>query len=142
MSVTGANLTYEFAADTALPSGATHFLVYSRNATGESTSATYLAISDVIDSTASIVSRITPAGAASNVSLLSTIQVTFSEAMAGSSITSSNIKLLKGATPTPGSIAHSGAVATFTPTIYLEFGQTYSVQIGTGVTDSASYALA
>ena len=44
---TGSNLTYTFSADTAVPSGATHLLVFSKNATGEMATGVNIAITDV-----------------------------------------------------------------------------------------------
>ncbi|MDX2469386.1 MAG: hypothetical protein QNL04_02285 [SAR324 cluster bacterium] len=46
--ITGSDITYTFAADTAVPSTATYFLVYTQNAKGEMTTGVSLAIDDLV----------------------------------------------------------------------------------------------
>ncbi len=46
--ISGADITYTFAADTAVPSSASHFLVYSQNAKGEMSTGISLAIDDAV----------------------------------------------------------------------------------------------
>jgi hypothetical protein len=52
IAVTGSDVTHTFTADTAIPAGATHFLVYTANGSGEGATPVNLVVTDVSDSVA------------------------------------------------------------------------------------------
>lgn len=92
------------------------------------------------DTTPPSVVSVSPLGGATGVALSSTISVTFSEAMDTSTITTASFTLDNGAT---GSLAFSSGdtVATFTPSVSLHNGTTYTVSLGSSITDLAGNAL-
>jgi len=85
------------------------------------------------------VSLITPASGATGVATDSTVDVTFSEAMDASTINSSTIRLLDGATPVAAGVSYNAAtrVATLTPSAPLANSKTYTVSV-TGGSGGAS----
>jgi hypothetical protein len=72
------------------------------------------------------------------------ISVTFSEAMAPPSLSTTTFTVLSGATPVAGAVSYDPATltATFTPGAALSPGQAFTVGIATGATDAAGNALA
>lgn len=65
------------------------------------------------------------------------VSATFSEAVQASTVTSSSFTLKKGTTQVSGNIFSSGNTANFIPSSNLEYGQTYTAAVTTGVTDLA-----
>lgn len=92
------------------------------------------------DTTAPSVVSVSPLDGATDVALSSTISITFSEAMDTSTITATSFTLDNGVT---GSLAFSSGdtVATFTPSVSLHNGTTYTVSLGNSITDLAGNAL-
>jgi hypothetical protein len=84
-----------------------------------------------------IVTTVTPANSATNVSTGSAVTVTFNEAMNASTITSSTVQLLSGGTPVSATVTYNTAtnIATLTPTVALANSTTYTVVVHGG-TDS------
>jgi ice-binding like protein/Big-like domain-containing protein len=97
------------------------------------------------DSTAPTVSSTTPADSATSVSLSAAANATFSEAMDPSTISTATFRLTgPGTTPVAGKASYDVAsrIATFTPTIALAVGTTFTATITTGAKDLAGNALA
>ena len=90
------------------------------------------------DTTAPTVSSTSPANNATNVSVSGAITVTFSEEMDSSTITTSTFTVNNAS----GSVTYSNKVATFTPSTSLNFSNTYTATITTGVKDTADNAMA
>jgi hypothetical protein len=70
------------------------------------------------------------------------VSVTFSEAMNATTITSSTLTLKQGANTVTGTIAYAAKTATFTPSVILDAGLTYTATITTGAKDLAGNAIA
>ncbi|MEO5904907.1 MAG: Ig-like domain-containing protein [Gemmatimonadaceae bacterium] len=89
---------------------------------------------------------VSPANNSSGVATTTTVQVTFSEPMASSSITTTTVTLTNTLTNAliPASVSYNTAtnVATLTPTASLAGGTNYTVTVTTGATDVAGNALA
>ena len=100
---------------------------------------TTAADADVIAPT---VISVTPLANATAVATNIKPSVTFSEAMKGSSITSSTFTLKQGVTAIAGTVSYSGTTATFTPSSPLAGNTTYAGTITTGATDAAGNPLA
>lgn len=90
------------------------------------------------DTTSPTVTAATPTG--TNVPLTSPITVTFSEAMASSTIDSTTFTIQNGSVSVSGNVSYNTATrdATFTPTSSLLNSTTYTVTVTTGVTDMAA----
>jgi len=86
------------------------------------------------DTTAPTVSSTSPA----NNAVSGAITVTFSEEMDSSTITTSTFTVNNAS----GSVTYSNKVATFTPSTSLNFSNTYTATITTGVKDTADNAMA
>ncbi len=99
-----------------------------------------------VDESAPTVTAVTPANAATNVPLASTITVTFSEAMNATTITSSTLALTRapGAVAVPAVVEFSSATnrATLTPSAPLTLGATYTLTVTTAVRDLSGNPLA
>ncbi len=97
------------------------------------------------DTQAPTVSSVSPANAATGVPVSQTVTVTFSEAMAPSTINATTITLTgPGNTPVTGTVGYdvSSMLATFAPASALAPSTAYTVTITTGATDLAGNALA
>jgi hypothetical protein len=96
------------------------------------------------DATAPTVVSVSPAAGATGVSATTTVQLTFSEAMATATINSANVILKNTATGAviPATVSYSGNVATITPSSALSGGVQYTDSVTTGVTDAAGNPLA
>ncbi len=99
------------------------------------------------DTTAPTVIATGPGGGATGVGTNSTVAVTFSEPMAGATITTGTVKLATtaGGTPVSGAVGASGTWASFAPAAALAPSTQYTLTVtgGTaGVTDLAGNALA
>lgn len=98
------------------------------------------------DSTPPTISTIVPADSAAGVSIATTITITFSEALAYSTINSKNIfvtEVVSGA-PVAGTLSVNAArtIVTFTPTSALTGATEYRTNVTTSVTDLAGNAIA
>lgn len=82
-----------------------------------------------------------PANNATNVALNKVISATFSVNMDQSTITTSSFTLKLGTTAVAGTVSGSGANATFTPSVNLLSGNTYTATITTAVKDLAGTSL-
>ncbi len=96
----------------------------------------------VKDITPPTVASVDPAGASTNISPGRSINVTFSEEMDSTTITTSTFTLKKGATPVPGTVSYSGLKATFIPNTTLDSNSVYTAAITTGAEDAIGNALA
>jgi hypothetical protein len=96
----------------------------------------------VWDTTSPTVTTATPTG--TEVSVTSTITITFNEAMNHASVQNA-FNFTDGTTVwtiANGSVSWAGNVMTFTPTIDLSYGTSYTVNIGTGAQDQVGNGLA
>ncbi len=82
-----------------------------------------------------------PVNLGTNVSLNKVISATFSQAMDPLSITSTSFTLKAGTSPVAGAINYSGTTATFTPTVFLVPGTTYTATITIGARNVAGTPL-
>jgi hypothetical protein len=70
------------------------------------------------------------------------VEAAFDETMDCATLDATTFLLMQGATPVPGTVACSGAAATFTPTNALIVGVAYTATVTTGAMDQAGNALA
>lgn len=96
------------------------------------------------DVTPPVVSATTPAGAATGVSIATTVTATFSEPMQNATITTTSFTLtrVQGSVPATGTVTVTGNTATFTPSAALAANRDYTAVITTAVKDAAGNALA
>ncbi len=94
-----------------------------------------------LDQTAPIVISHIPQNNVSNVNRNIVITVIFSEQMDESTITTDTFSVSVDGNNLPGTVTYSGTTATFMPSDYFEFDQTYRVLISTGITDLAGNAM-
>jgi len=95
------------------------------------------------DATPPTVSSTTPVNLAIGVAVNAVLSVTFSEAMAPLTVTTSTFKVVKAdLTTVPGTVNYSGTTATFTPTDNLAYFTSYTATVTTGAKDLAGNALA
>ncbi|MBE0605557.1 MAG: Ig-like domain-containing protein, partial [Deltaproteobacteria bacterium] len=95
------------------------------------------------DTTPPTVSSTSPAGNEAGVPTNTAVTATFSEAMAGASLTTATFTLVDGSgNPVAGTVTSSGSTATFAPTANLANGTTYTATITTGARDIAGNGLA
>ena len=92
------------------------------------------------DTTPPTVIAVSPGDKATNVSIVSTLTATFSEAIDNSTINTSFT--LSGSSPVSGTVNYAGTTATFTPSSNLAYDTTYTATITTGVKDLAGNAMA
>jgi hypothetical protein len=83
-----------------------------------------------------------PMDLATNVPLNQVVSADFSEAMNIATISSSTFTLMDGVTPVLGAVNYSGTTATFTPTVALVLGKTYTATITTGAQNLAGTGIA
>lgn len=94
------------------------------------------------DTTAPVVSFVSPGSGVNNISINSNIIISFSKAMAPLTLNTANITVLDGATPITGTVSAIGTTgASFLPSSSLSNSKTYTVNISTGVTDTNGIAL-
>ena len=72
-----------------------------------------------------------PLNLATNVALNKVVRATFSEAMDPLTITGTSFTLLNGVTPVAGVVTYAGTIASFTPTVSLLAGTTYTATVTT-----------
>jgi glutamine amidotransferase-like uncharacterized protein len=84
------------------------------------------------------VSSTNPANNATDVAVNTTITATFSETMDASTITTDTFLVNDGSHNIAGTVAYSGTIANFTPTVNLDYYTTYTATITTGAKDLAS----
>ena len=85
---------------------------------------------------------VTPAQGANGVVINTTVTATFSMAMNSASITTSTFTVTgPGGTAIAGSVAYSGSTATFTPSVVLAYGTTYTATIAAGVSSPGGAGL-
>jgi len=96
------------------------------------------------DTTPPAIVSVTPADAATNVAVASSIEVHFSEAMDTGTITETTFAVASGITAIGGSISFStdGMTATFTPSVALPYASAITATITTGAKDLAGNPLA
>jgi hypothetical protein len=95
------------------------------------------------DTTPPTVSSTNPVTGATAVPANTAVTATFSEAMAGASLTTSTFTLVDGSgNPVSGPVTSTGATATFAPTAILANGTTYTATVTTGAKDLAGNGLA
>jgi len=94
------------------------------------------------DTTPPTVTAVSPGDKATNVSILSTVTATFSEAIDNSTINTSTFILEDDSNPVGGTVTYAGTTATFTPSSNLAYDTTYTATITTGVKDLAGNAMA
>ena len=94
------------------------------------------------DTTPPSVNSTEPVNAATGVPINQNIRITFSEAMAPSTINTTTMTLQQGATPVAGAVTYTGNTATFAPASNLDPNTIYTATIATGATDLAGNALA
>jgi hypothetical protein len=96
------------------------------------------------DRTAPAVISVVPAQGATGVARTTTVTATFSEPVAPTTVTAATFTLKATGTGTPvaGTLAVTGSTVAFTPGAPLAFNTSYTVTIGTGITDVAGNHLA
>jgi len=85
---------------------------------------------------------VSPQNGATNVSLNSTVQATFSEHMNASTINTGTFTLMRGSVAVAGSVSYTNDTATFFPNANLEANTTYTATISTGARDTGGETLA
>ncbi len=96
----------------------------------------------ITDTTAPSVVSVTPANLAADVPINRKIVAAFSEAMDSLTLTAATFTVEQGTTPVAGTVACTGANATFTPAGDFAAGTSYTATITTGFRDLAGNALA
>jgi hypothetical protein len=94
------------------------------------------------DVTGPTVAQTSPANLDVNVSTVTNVTATFSEAMDPATINGTTFTVTDGANPVPGVVTYSGLTATFNPSVMLDTIKIYSGRITTGATDIAGNPLA
>jgi len=97
-----------------------------------------------IESVAPTVASVSPASGATKIATGTAVNITFSEAMDPTSLTTANIKLASGATPISGSISTitpDNRTVTFTPSSPLQYMNSYTASVLTGAKDTAGNML-
>lgn len=93
------------------------------------------------DTTPPSVIATVPADGAGDIQVDATITATFSEAMDGTSLSTSTVLLARGGTPVTGAVTHGSNAAHFTPAAPLAHSTTYTATITTGARDAAGNPL-
>lgn len=96
------------------------------------------------DRTAPAVISVVPAQGATGVARTTTVTATFSEPVAATTVTAASftVKATGTGAPVAGTLAVNGATVVFTPSAPLAFNTSYTVTIGTAITDAAGNHLA
>jgi subtilisin-like proprotein convertase family protein len=96
------------------------------------------------DTTPPTVLSTSPANGATDAVINTPVSATFSEAMDGSTLSTTTMTLSDGATPVPGVVTYDvqTLTSTFTPSSNLKLSTVYTALITTGVRDSAGNAMA
>ena len=106
----------------------------------------FVQFSSMVDTTAPSVESVSPAAAAPDVRLTSSVEATFSEAIDATTVNERNFTLTGGgdSAPVAAEVSYDAAnnKATLVPHSYLEASQTYTATITTAVKDTAGNALA
>ena len=124
------------------------FEIYSDTGTGGSGLMSDASITQGADTVPPIVLTVIPPNAGTSVSVASTVQATFNEAMDAATMTTSTIELrTPGNTVVPATVTYNAVsrTATLTPTSALAINTTYTAKViggGSGVKDLAGNALA
>ncbi|HUP13990.1 MAG TPA: Ig-like domain-containing protein, partial [Niastella sp.] len=82
-----------------------------------------------------------PADAAIDINLTTSVDATFNEAMNASTINATTFTVAQGLKAIPGAVSYSGTTATFIPSNALSPNTTYTGTITTGVKDPANNAM-
>ncbi len=147
-SVTSTATTATFTPSTALAAGTMYTATITtgvKDAAGNAMAAAYtwtFTTATQSDVTPPTVQTVVPSNGATSVATNSAVNVTFSESMSSSTITTSTFTLKQGTTSVSGSVSYSGTTATFTPSSVLAAGTVYTATITTGVKDAAGNSLA
>jgi hypothetical protein len=98
----------------------------------------------LIDTTPPTVASTSPEADATGVTVDTTVNVTFNEAMAASSINTTSFTLVTDSIPVAGSISYDIGTysATFTPSANLAYNTTYNATLNKDITDAAGNPLA
>jgi hypothetical protein len=83
-----------------------------------------------------------PVNTATGVALNKRIMATFSEAMNATTINSGTFLVRQGITPISGTVSYVGTAATFTPSVNLQAGTTYTATITTGAQNPVGNSIA
>ncbi len=94
------------------------------------------------DVTVPTVTQTSPANLDVNVSTVTNVTATFSEAMDPATINATTFTVTDGSNPVPGVVTYSGLMATFNPSVMLDTIKLYSGRITTSATDNAGNPLA
>jgi hypothetical protein len=113
-----------------------------RDAAGNQGTSAPVSVS-VLDVVPPAVAGVAPANGATGVAADAVVTVTFSEPVAGATVTAASFKLLAGATPVNSvlTVAPDRRSATLTPSAALAINTVYTVVVDTSVTDPAGNAL-
>lgn len=87
------------------------------------------------------VTMVTPADGAKKIVLSSAVRIDFSEALDEATITSENISIKEGANEVPGTLKYAAGTVIFTPSGPHSLLTKYTVNVGTGVTDTSGIPL-
>jgi len=83
-----------------------------------------------------------PLNLATNVALNKVVRATFSEVMDPLTITGTSFTLMNGVTPVAGTVTYAGSIASFTPTVDLLGGVTYTATVTTAARNVAGIPMA
>ncbi|MBF0239807.1 MAG: fibronectin type III domain-containing protein, partial [SAR324 cluster bacterium] len=134
LSTTGSNLSYTIASDTSIPSGATHWIVFTKNATGEMSTGTSVAITDVKDTTAPV-----PGDSGTlTISNVTTSSLTLSWTKATDNITAQSALVYKVYSSTSDNISTVSTISTNGTLRGTTTGDTVTLAI-TGLTSGTLY---
>jgi hypothetical protein len=80
------------------------------------------------------ITGITPSSGSTDLTIESTVQITFSAALNAATVTAATVRVAAGATAVPGTLTVNGSTVTFTPTpVLTEFRTAYTVTVTTAV---------
>jgi hypothetical protein len=93
------------------------------------------------DTTPPTITSTVSANGATGVALNAKVVAVFSEAMAPSTINTTNFTVTQGATPVAGTVTYTGVTATFTPNTALALNTVYTATVSSAATDVAGNKL-
>jgi hypothetical protein len=93
------------------------------------------------DTTPPTITSTVSANGATGVALNAKVVAVFSEAMAPSTINTTNFTVTQGATPVAGTVTYTGVTATFTPNTVLALNTVYTATVSSAATDVAGNKL-